>query len=281
MACLDDDVSVVVLKRPMETYLDLLDADLQSIPETLTDIIRTPSLTDRSPTGVKDRLYSILSTIASALRHQNARVFLMGVCSELVERGLVLGDANLTEPPDSTSTALGAGAKTAQLVFILFGLLTKLFDPELSPAPGKLQITRTASDFTPQRRNTSTWQYFEQDMTTFDRDIAWDDLLVRYTHFSGPIPRPRLAQLHDGQFPQELRILRSQDVSFYTLANLLNVEVVWTTSICEHLEFSIKSKKLKLFRLPSYCVMLCMLQPDRTFLDRSVSPIYSTSELPI
>jgi hypothetical protein len=281
MACLEDDVSVEALQRPMKIYFDLLDADLDSIPESMTNIIKTPSSPNTSPDAVKDCLYSILCTIAHALRNQDGRLFLMEMCSDLVEGKLVSGEAAVLETQGSASTSLKGDAKTAQLVFILFGLLTKLFDPELSPTPGMLQITRTASDFTPQHRHTSTWQYFEQEITTFGRDIAWNDLLARYTRFSGPIPRPRPAQQHAGPSPPELRILQSQDVSFYTLANLLNVELVWTTSICEHLEFSIKSKQLKMFRLPSYCIMLCMLEPERTFLDGLVLPIFLMRELSV
>jgi hypothetical protein len=254
MACLDKTASVVELLPTSKAYFSILDATLTRISHNVIAIVHTNSLTDRSATGIQQRLYTIMCIIAETFRDEKKEVFLGKLCSELVKRDLALDDPKTT----------------AQLVFILFGAFTTLYIPIPDPEPGKLQMKASNVGAGIQRRSTATWHIGSQELNDDDLDASFDDLLFRYSrHEHGPIPQPRVRH-HDTIHgpPGESKILRSQNVSFYTLDRLLKIQICWTTSICEHLEFNLRTKTLKLFRIPSYCVLLCLLEPDKTFLDR-------------
>ncbi|KAK3387824.1 hypothetical protein B0H63DRAFT_470980 [Podospora didyma] len=133
--------------------------------------------------------------------------------------------------------------------------------------------------FNSQRRrhpHAATWQHMSQDVYSFGEDITLDKLLRRYSPaLKGPIPSPRKPQ-QQHQYQQlqqqqslhrDLNTLQGEDVSFYVLGKMLNIQITWTTSICEHLEFDARAKQLKMFGLPSYCVLLCLLKPEKTYLD--------------
>jgi len=172
--------------------------------------------------------------IAETFRDEKKEVFLGKLCSELVKRDLALDDPKTT----------------AQLVFILFGAFTTLYIPIPDPEPGKLQMKASNLGAGIQRRSTATWHIGSQELNDDGLDASFDDLLFRYSrHEHGPIPQPRVRH-HDTIHgpPGESKILRSQNVSFYTLDRLLKVQICWTTSICEHLEFNLKTKTLKLFQ---------------------------------
>lgn len=236
---------------------------------------------DTSSQAVRRRLYEILQIIAEELAAGESHVFLGNLCSELERRGLVLKDSeHVTIPPTSQQdhavaprVITGQQSKTIQLIFVLFGALTMMYKPETGPSDGELQMV-VSSDWIPlrpQRHATATWQRASLPVSMFDEevDITFDDLLCRYS-FShrGPVPSPRQTQPDPSRNAQNSDIVRSEDVSFYTLSRLLGIEIIWTYSICEHLEFNAKLKKLKIFRLPSFCVMLCLMEPQQTFLDR-------------
>jgi hypothetical protein len=278
MACLGSNEPIRELDPYSKVYFDYLESILDLIPPGLLSVMPTPpSLTERSPEGLTRRLYIILQVLGQLLSDEQNHVLLRTACTRLEDLDLVLGEAydvanhesSNTKPPSPVEATVpeaitGNQTKTAQLVFILLGLLTMFYDPTPNPQEGLLQIRRTGRDLKASRRSTATWEIDSQDLSELGRDISFDDLLCRYSQHPGPVPTPRVPQQ---QSNPDAGILRSQDVSFYTLANLLSVEIVWTTSICEHLEFSVRTKQLKLFRFPSFCVLLCLLEPDRTFLD--------------
>jgi hypothetical protein len=122
------------------------------------------------------------------------------------------------------------------------------------------------------RRPHTTWSIGVYPMDDDAVNSTFSDLLSKYCH-SNPISKPRTA---DGAATQAPSVdttaqLKSQNLSYYSLSYLLNVKIEWRTSVCEHLEFNIRNKTLKLFRVPSYCVLQCYWEPgepSRTFVDR-------------
>jgi hypothetical protein len=252
ISCVEPNTSIVALKDDSAAYFSILDSLLSSISDDVLMAVQTDPPCDRSPAHIQERLYSILVVIAETFRDERNSVFMGKVCTKLTDRGLVSNEKYHME--------------TAQLVFILFGALTMLYSPIPDPDAGKLQMRVNTSSRTIQRRNAATWHVGSQEWDDRDLNTSFDDLLSRFSnHHFGPIPKPRVR--HQG-LPPESNMLKSQNVSFYTLSKLLNVQISWTTSICEHLEFNLKGRTLKMFRVPSYCYLLCLLEPDKTFLDR-------------
>ena len=253
MACVGNNASVLELGAAAEAYFRILDASLASLSDPITASVHTNSMIDRSDEEIRQRLYHILCVIAETFRDHKKHVILGKLATDLKELGLVVDEPQTT----------------AQLVFILFGAFTMMYVPNPDPEPGKLQMRASNIGASIQRRSTATWVVGSQELNL---DASFDDLLFRYCrHEHGPIPRPHTRD-HDpvGGPPDQSRLLPSEDVSFYTLDRLLKVQISWTKSICEHLEFNVKTKSLKLFRVPSYCVLLCLLEPEKTFLDRYV-----------
>ncbi|KIX07674.1 uncharacterized protein Z518_02328 [Rhinocladiella mackenziei CBS 650.93] len=234
-----------------KAFFATVDAVLNSIPADLVQVIRTPSFRDSSAAGTKRRLYELLLAITDVFQNEKKHVFVGNLCTELSNRGLVGAD-------------MGDRMKVAQLVFILFGALTMLYTPVTNPDEGQFQMA-VHSD--PRLRcpthKMATWHIPSQ---AIDFTVSFDDLLHRFCRMS-PIPKPKLLEKQTLENSVAKRILKSQNVDYYSLSELLNVRICWTTSICEHLELDIRSKTLKLFRIPSYCAMLCLPGRSKTFLD--------------
>jgi hypothetical protein len=154
MACLDKTASVVELLPTSKAYFSILDATLTRISNNVMAIVHTNSLTDRSATGIQQRLYTIMCIIAETFRDEKKEVFLGKQCSELVKRDLALDDPKTT----------------AQLVFILFGAFTTLYIPIQDPEPGKLQMKASNLGAGIQRRSTATWHIGSQELNDDDLD---------------------------------------------------------------------------------------------------------------
>jgi hypothetical protein len=254
-------------------YLRAVDATLDEIPARLIDVTRTSTLTDTSPEGIRQRLYAILLIIATTFASQTGPVVMKQLYQELADHKLVRSiqqptvDASLSEPMSAPSHP----PEIAQLVFILIGALTLLYTPVLDPEPGLLQMKTNNFGFNPERWNTDAWKHMSQDAHSLAEDITLDQLLCRFSRLpEGPVPNPktRQPQRRQPQCPHgDSNILHAEDISFDVLDKLLNIRISWTTSVCEHLEFNVRTKQLKMFRFPSYCVLLCMLEPERTYLD--------------
>ena len=237
-----------------QAFFATVDSVLRQIDPSLIEVIRTPSFHNSSAAATNNRLYELLNAIADIFQKEQKHVFVGNLCDELQRRDLVMGDAGQKE-------------KAAQLVFILFGVLTMLYTPETSPKEGQFQM-RVNGELrsTAAARKTTTWGTLTQEI---DFSVSFDDLLHRFCR-TCPIPRPKLLDNNSLQTPGSPRTLNSQDVSYYTISRLLNVRICWTTSLCEHLELDIRAKTLKLFRVPSYCAMLSSAEKEKaeTFLDR-------------
>jgi hypothetical protein len=249
MAVLEKDTNIEDLGEAARAYFRVLNHTLEQIPQDhLAPLkIQSPSNKEALP-----HLYDIMLEIAAAFRSEPKHVYLDKLCLGMKNKGLMIGDVN----------------DIAQLVFILIGCLTMIYTPLLNPEPGKLQMRVTALTASQQRRRRSTWHTGSQDVGGVIPGVSFDDLLFRYCR-SSPIPRPRIRS-SEAIDSATSRLLKSQNVSYYSLAKLLKVEISWTMSIFEHLEFNLKTRTLKLFRVPSYCVMLVTIEPDNTFLDRYV-----------
>jgi hypothetical protein len=221
--------------------------------------------------------------IATTFASQAGPISMRELYRELADRKLVrhindntslqqsMVDASSSE---TISTPNHHETEVAQLVFILLGALTLLYTPVPDPESGMVQMKTDRRGFNPARWNTDTWEHMSQHGHSFDEDITFEKLLCRFSPtLKGPIPKPNPPQPPSRELSQLLwqrgdqNILHAEDVSFDTLDKLLNIRILWTSSVCEHLEFNARTKQLKLFRFPSYCVLLCLLEPERTYLD--------------
>ena len=150
---------------------------------------------------------------------------------------------------------------THQLVFIITGIITMLYEPSLQPGSGRLVLTaETTERHRPPRNVTWMKHYLEE------RDITEHPINVLLTHLStleGPIP----CQTNESS-GLEQDALQASNLCYYALTRMANIKIQWVENVCEHLEFDQRKKVLKLFCFPSFCAMMCSGNPELTFLDK-------------
>ena len=148
-----------------------------------------------------------------------------------------------------------------QLVFIITGLITMLYEPSLEPQIDRLVITNETTGRHKAPRNvTWTKHYLEKTDTT---DLSVNVLLTHLSTMDGPIP---CQTCESSRVEQDA--LQASNLCYYTLTAMANIKIMWVNNVCEHLEFNQREKVLKLFRFPSFCAMICSGNPELTFLDK-------------
>ena len=152
-----------------------------------------------------------------------------------------------------------------QLAFILLGMFSFLYQPKLHPRPDLLQISFEQLGTEMGTEPTATWQCSERPLEESMNPVV--DLLCRYGGPKGPLPDYAITVPRSGSVLDQRPIV-ALNIGYYTLKNLVQVRVVWTEDVCEHLDLDPSLKVLKLFQVPSYCAMLCAGNDGPTFLSR-------------
>ena len=220
---------------------------LRSIPPTLLGLISPNIEAQGSSTAVPyQEACIVLATVANHLASQNDLAL-----SEILER---LEDLGHLQPNAELRL------RAYQLIFIFVGLLTFFYDPNPHPEDGMLQI-RCPEGSKARVSKYSTWTSYSQDMSHIEHPLV--DVLRRFGGIKGPIPR---AVFTDSNF--SLDPLTASNLSYFTLTRVANIHIDWVDSVCQHLEFDMQHKVLKLFRFPSLCGLLCHGTSDATFLSR-------------
>jgi len=192
MARVEPGTSIADIRQSSKVYFQVLDSVLDRLPEQLLNVVRTPSLTDMSATGLQERLYTILTTISEILATNPSSIFMKGLCTLLAARGLIRrqednlpnsGGSSDTIPNNSNNNNndddddTSWDVETTQLLFILIGALTLLYIPVPDPESGMAQMRINSSSFNPRRGRIVTWQSGSQKVSSFGHDIALADLL--------------------------------------------------------------------------------------------------------
>ena len=161
-----------------------------------------------------------------------------------------------------------------QLVFIITGLITMLYEPSLEPQTDRLVITNgTMERHKAPRSVTWTKHYLEKTETT---EFPVNVLLKHLSTMDGPIPHQAIESSrveHDAlQASESSRVeqdaLQASNLCYYTLTAMANIKIRWVKNVCEHLEFNQREKVLKIFCFPSFCAMMCSGSSELTFLDK-------------
>jgi len=168
------------------------------------------------------------------------------------------------------NTTDGERSHAKQLVFIVFGWITALYPPRYDPEPMKLQLINTslspALESTKRqspRRRIKAFETYEQSLEDNDHlDQPLHTLLGtfgrimpqqnRQTSMMGGHSTPLMAAppRPDEQW-LELSLL-----CFHTLEKVAFISIEWVDSLSQHLEFDRGTKALKIFRLPSLCLVM-------------------------
>ena len=232
-------------------YLGWLSASCTSISIELLHLLKEPdSASGAHIPPISSSIWHILSVLARLISSETA-ISIAEIGRHLHARGFFTLDEDQEVTP-----------QVQQLVFALLGPLTTLYKPATELPFGMLQCFPVS----PRRmgmRKPKTWVSEALDISDDLVENRIRNLLVRLSGYSkGPFPTPLSPE-------SDAAPLLSANLNYYTLAGLGQLSIQWVDSVLEHLELDEDSKTLKLFRLPSFCVMLC-LRPEehRTFLEQ-------------
>lgn len=131
------------------------------------------------------------------------------------------------------------------------GLLTiaMLYDPSPTPAPGEFEIRRPVESiprYTAGRRSGCTiTSYRKQEDDGFDQPmhtfLGWFGRLI-------PESRHRPSEA--------LELITVSYICYSVLENMTDVSIEWVDSLSLHLEFDNVRGILKIFKFPSFCVLM-------------------------
>ncbi|KAJ8132084.1 hypothetical protein O1611_g1543 [Lasiodiplodia mahajangana] len=168
-------------------------------------------------------------------------------------------------------------AMHAQLVFQLVGHLSFLYSPRFDEhGQGRLgfQVDQAAASrqqpsLGPERRGADS------------RNVPWVSITAEYKQslgdilrsLGGGVPQPSFPSLSIESSDSERNTvsdvrLNVLNLNYYTLNRLADITIMWTDSVWEHLDFNANKKEIKLFRYPSFCVLMATRNGGRTFLCR-------------
>lgn len=108
-------------------------------------------------------------------------------------------------------------------------------------------------------------------LTNYDQSLEKSDqpLHAMLNAFGNIIPR-RQKEFFSEQKPPlpvkpEDEWIELSLLCFHTMTKLSGVKIEWVDSLCLHLEFDSYTKVLKLFRLPSICLLMCCCEKMSPF----------------
>lgn len=193
----------------------------------------------------------LISEVVDALSYEaNAQrrgPELNAIRKRLVAQGILKADVDVEQ--------------AAQLILRLVGWLTMLFEPPLDyEESGRKSFSPTKDSPKvpqPRLRKANTWTPHPIEVDAYDEKPIIDTL--HHMLKGSPFPQPEVASSEP---------LQSSNLSYYTLSKLAGVRVQWTESLGRHLELNKSNRTLKLFRFPSFCMLMCLGPSDRTFIQR-------------
>ncbi|KAF8865228.1 hypothetical protein BDZ45DRAFT_684279 [Acephala macrosclerotiorum] len=154
-----------------------------------------------------------------------------------------------------------------QLVFIVFGWITG-FDPEakalqiINPLEGDSTNNKKPAKRRASRRRIKTFAIYEQPLES--NDHLDQPLYTLLGSFGKIIPQRNRQSSITGHSTPLLALPARPDehwielslLCFHTLEKVAFIKVEWVDSLSLHLEFDRSTKVLKLFRLPSLCLIM-------------------------
>jgi len=133
-----------------------------------------------------------------------------------------------------------------QMVFAMLGWLTMLFEADLHPPRQRLAIQRLDEDAAGRRSRTRTLCLYTQDFSRVDQQ-----LYLLLSHFGSLVPELRV------EAARETELITVSNVCFAMLDSLAAVQIEWVNALSLHLEFDHVRRRLKVFRFPSFCRLMC------------------------
>ena len=189
----------------------------------------------RGPTDSQERypdLFSLMIAIAETLKTSLKR----GTSLNELAKNLFL------EPDGSASNSDVRLHSTAMnAIFTAMGWFSMLYEPSLNPKDASLSMADSVFN-----QNQASHQLYSLPVTACARRTL-PGLLMS---FGKKLPRADL------EAPSQM--IRASSIAYYGLKKFGKIRIVWVNSLTAHLDFDPFTRKLMLFRLPSFCALNCI-----------------------
>jgi hypothetical protein len=175
------------------------------------------------------------------------------------------------------SKFLPTSALLTQLIFMAFGWISMLYDPDTQPSVNKLQLLRATRVRSPSQTSTLKTEFlhtFEQGFQQLRQPL--DNLFCGFGTILPPFESP-LTRCPSPTSPSSMKptghegsseYLILSFLSYHTLIKVAKIKIEWVESLNLHLEFDEGTRVLKLFRYPSFCRLMYPEAGSQTFLHR-------------
>ncbi|OBT62907.1 hypothetical protein VE03_07905 [Pseudogymnoascus sp. 23342-1-I1] len=223
-------------------YWEFLEREWAKVPAEKQDVVvgGNPSADHLHPRHLA-KLYEILTFLAHGLTHQD-RPALSELTAQVENKGFF-----------KSNTGGDDGGVRNQLVFIAIGWLTMLFEPNLSPQNGSISVQPTLDT----KGQIMSSDIFDTISATLSetRGIPLHQLLK---HFGTLIPTEFWTHRHTNNWAPDTfseQIVVSC-INYRTLYRIAGIKLEFTSSASLHLDFDERTKTIKIFQYPSFCMMV-------------------------
>ncbi|KAL8797877.1 MAG: hypothetical protein Q9195_000229 [Heterodermia aff. obscurata] len=165
----------------------------------------------------------------------------------------------------------GTNSQLTQLIFMAFGWMTMLYDPEMAPNPNELSLSRQTR-VSNRAFNTEVLLSYEQDFSLVQQPLGrlfrvFGNIIPQSDDTSSELTQILSSPTASGPYQSSEYLVLSY-LSYHTLSMVAQIKIEWVDCINLHLEFDEGRRLLKLFRFPSFCRLAYPSKKGKTFLYR-------------
>ena len=203
-------------------------------------------------------MYRMLALMAETIRSKDQLTL-----QEIIDEQGDHGDFDAHYP--------GTNSLLTQLIFMAFGWMTMLYDPETAPNPYELSLSRQTR-VSKRAFNTTVLLSYEQDFGLVQQPLGrlfrvFGNVIPQSEDTSAELNHILSSPTASGPY-QSSEYLVLSCLSYHTLSMVAQIKIEWVDCINLHLEFDEGRRLLKLFRFPSFCRLAYPSKGRKTFLYR-------------
>ncbi|KAK8037629.1 hypothetical protein PG991_000975 [Apiospora marii] len=239
-------------QRCLDWFIEFISHELNLLPHQLASRIGSDETRDHQAT-VK-AMADLVTAISSA-----TNTSLEEIVSTLSQRD---------NPPMSTTQSESDNRQETsqpeiypiQLVFIMLGWISMLYEPVSKPQQSQFQIRTSQSQSTSSRFKKRPQEITNSIAFEGAASLSFPQLVAK---FGKRLPE-KVMSSNAGITPRQISedTVKATNVFFSNLRRVGKLNLEWVRSMDHHLDLDEKSRTLKVFAFPSYCALVCLSSFD-------------------
>ncbi|RMJ16851.1 hypothetical protein CDV36_003491 [Fusarium kuroshium] len=167
-----------------------------------------------------------------------------------------------------------------QIVFILLGWLSKLYEPKVPPSKTAFEIVLPASSNRVSRfRKYETTSKSSVEVTEMPHRLTFEAM---FGSFGLRLPQAcsfTLDGSSSGAYSQTSTVTAS-NIFYTSLLGVGKLKIDWVPDMTHHLDLDERSRTLRIFAHPSYCALICLSSPESTEPLNKLLPVVPDNPIP-